>query len=504
MTPDDDARYEASLSRDPRFDGVFFLGVTSTGIYCRTVCPARKPSRKNSRFFDNAESAEAAGFRPCLRCRPELAPGHAPIDEPEQVAALLAHRIADGALDRGGGLEDLARRFGWSSRHLRRLVHDTFGVSPMTLVLTRRLLLAKQLLSGTSLPMGQIAFAAGFGSVRRFNDAFVSRYGMSPGRLRAAGRTGRGKGASCCPPTAGYPTPAEPLSTDMLTLRLGWRPPFAWHELIRFLGGRGLRGVEHADATSWRRTARAGNATGIIVVTNDEARRELRVAITPALAPALGTILARVRHLFDLHARPDLIAERLGRDPLIAPLIAEVPGLRIPGGYDGFEIALRAIVGQQVSVKGATAVAARLVTGFGEPFDSGDPSLTHLAPTAGRLAGVDPEQLSRAIGVPQARGRTIITLARAVSSGAISLEPGAPPAETIARLVALPGIGPWTANYIALRALRWPDAFLAGDLVLRREMGGVTERAALAMAERWRPWRGYAAIHIWRKVSAGG
>jgi AraC family transcriptional regulator of adaptative response / DNA-3-methyladenine glycosylase II len=487
MTTDPAGLYAALVARDARFDGVFYVGVTSTGIYCRPVCPARTPRAANCRFFDSAEAAERASFRPCLRCRPELAPGRAPVDDARRIASLVAHRIDEGLPDDAAGLEHIAQRFGYSSRQIRRIVQQELGVSPMELVMTRRLLLAKQLLTETALPITEVAFASGFASLRRFNDAFSSRYGMPPSRLRrAAGESS---------------APAARAPQETLTLQLAYRPPFDWEELLRFLGARTLRGVELATADAYARTARIGAHAGWLRVRHAPERRALMVELSHALAPALPALLGRLRHLFDLSARPDVVAAHLAGDPLLAPIVARAPGLRVPGAFDGFELALRAILGQQVSVKAATTLAGRVTQAFGDAITTPHAELDRVSPTPARLAAATVDELT-ALGLTGARARSILALAEEVASGRLRLEAGAPPERTMAQLVALPGIGAWTAHYVAMRALRWPDAFPKEDLVLRRRLGDVTAAAAEARSQAWRPWRSYATLHLWR-ASAG-
>lgn len=471
--------YTAYASRDPRFDGVFFIGVTSTGIYCRPVCPARTPKSSNCRFFESAEAAEKAHFRPCLRCRPELAPGLAPVDGAQRIAGMIVQRIDEGMLDGGGGLERIAEQFGWSSRQIRRILQQELGVSPIELLQTRRLLLAKQLLTDTALPVTDVAFASGFASLRRFNDAFSRRYGMPPTRLRKAA-TGV----------------VAPVSTTTLTLQLNYRPPFDWNGLLAFLGARALRGVERVDGDAYLRTVRLGAHTGWVRVRQAPKQRALLAEFPHALIPVLPVLLGRLRHLFDLSARPDVIAAQLRRDDLLSKAVKRRPGLRVPGAFDGFELAVRAILGQQVTVKAATTVAARLVHAFGEPTETPHDGLTHVTPSAARLAGASLDDIA-SLGIVRTRAESIIALARAVESGKLALEPGAAPGATMEPLLALPGIGAWTAQYIAMRALRWPDAFPKEDLIVRRRLGGVTPGRAAELSEAWRPWRSYATLYLW-------
>ena len=443
------------------------------------MCTAKTPKAANCRFFDSAEAAEKASFRPCLRCRPELAPGNAPVDDAHRIASLIAHRIDEGMLDDGGGLETIAARFGWSSRQIRRMLDRELGVSPIELVMTRRLLLAKQLLTETALPIIDVAYASGFASVRRFNDAFSKRYGMPPSRFRDA-----------------TDKAAVATTTESFTIQLAYRPPFDWSAMMSFLGARAMKGVESVEDDIYRRTIRLGKHTGWITVRHALPKRVLLVELTHSLTPALPALLGRLRHLFDLSARPDIIGAHLARDPLLAASVARNPGLRVPGAFDGFELVTRAILGQQISVKAATTLAGRFAGTFGEPIDTPHPGLTHLTPAPGRIRAANPEELT-ALGITGARARSIVALAEEIETGRLTLDAGASPGPTIERLTALPGIGPWTAHYIAMRALRWPDAFPKEDIAVRNALGGVTAAQAEAMSEAWRPWRSYATLHLW-------
>lgn len=484
MTHDPVALYNALTSRDPRFDGVFYVGVTSTGIYCRPVCTAKTPKALNCRFFSSAELAEKANFRPCLRCRPELAPGNAPVDDAHRIAGLIAHRIEEGMLDGGAGVEMIASQFGWSSRQIRRMVTSELGVSPMELILTRRLLLAKQLLTETSLPIIEVAYASGFSSLRRFNDAFGNRYGMPPSRFR--------KATDNAPPVK---TPS-----NSFTLQLAYRPPFDWAGMMRFLGARAMNGVESVEADEYLRTVQLGRHSGWIHVRPEARKHTLVVELTHSLTPALPALLGRLRNLFDLNARPDVIAAHLARDTLLADAVGRNPGLRVPGAFDGFELAARAILGQQITVKGATTLAGRFAEAFGEGIETPHRDLTRLSPSAQRIAAVKIEELCT-LGIVRTRARSIVALAEEVASGRLLLEPGAHPESTISQLVALPGIGPWTAQYVAMRALRSPDAFPKEDIAVRKALGDVTPIRADAMSQTWRPWRSYATLHLWGTMS---
>jgi AraC family transcriptional regulator of adaptative response / DNA-3-methyladenine glycosylase II len=474
--------YDALTARDARFDGVFFVGVTSTGVYCRPICRVKTPKAANCRFFATPEQAEQDGFRPCLRCRPELAPGSAPVDDAQRIAQLIVQRLEEGLLDEAAGLETIATQFELSSRQIRRIVQKELGVPPIQLLLTRRLLLAKQLLTDTAWPMTEVAFASGFASVRRFNDAFVSRYRMPPTQLRRKA-------------TAGAATVGDSQTS---ALELSYRPPFDWQGLVTFLSARALKGVEHVTDSCYARTVQLGSAKGWIRVTRSKDRDALLVEFTHTLTPVLPALLARVRGLFDLDARPDVIARRLRKDARLALAVRRNPGLRVPGAFDGFEMGVRAILGQQVTVRAATTVAGRFVEAFGEPVTTPMPELNRLSPSPARVARTKVADIARH-GIIASRAASILALAKAEASGQISLDGGVHhnPDAAIERLAALPGIGPWTAHYIAMRAMRWPDAFPKEDIAVRKNLGGVTAREAEDLSQSWRPWRSYAVMHIW-------
>jgi AraC family transcriptional regulator of adaptative response / DNA-3-methyladenine glycosylase II len=493
----DDARYDALLARDRRFDGVFFVGVSTTGIYSRPICPARTPGRAPSTFYETPAQAEAAGFRACFRCRPELAPGNADVDAVDQLVAAAAERFAEGALNEGT-VDDLAAELGVSARHLRRATEARLGVSPLALAQTRRLALAKQLLQDTVLPVTQIAFAAGFASVRRFNAAFAEAMGAPPSRLRRENVEPAADAAEAAP-AAG------------LVLRLDYRPPYAWEHTLRFLAARAIPGVEAVDvgAGAYRRVVREGAVVGTIEVRPVAGRPARALAGSPSLVPALMPFVARGRRPFDLDARPDLIARVLGRDPRLAPLVAARPGLRVPGAVDTFEAAVRAMLGQQISVAAATTLAGRFAASLGAPYGGGGGGdrLTHRFPTAREVAAAGPGAIAK-IGVPAARAAALHGLAVAIASGAVRLD-GARERELerfVAELTALPGIGPWTAHYLAMRALHLPDAFPAADLGVRKalvdrpgaELPPVRE--VERRAEAWRPFRAYAVLHLWTSL----
>lgn len=481
---DDKIAYNALTSHDPRFDGVFFVGVTSTGIYCRPICPAKTPKRENCRFFENAEAAEKASFRPCLRCRPELAPGNAPVDNAHRIAHLMVHRINEGLIDDGAGLEEIAAQFEISSRQLRRIVQRELGVSPIELMQTRRLLLAKQLLTETRLSVTEIAFASGFSSLRRFNDAFGSQYRMPPTRLRK----------KAAEHNAGI------SATDTSTLQLSYRAPYDWEGMLEFLNARTIKDVEFISDKSYLRTVRLGKHTGWIKVTHAPERRALVVEFTHSLTPVLPALLGRLRNLFDLAARPDLIAAHLMKDKMLKKGVMKNPGLRVPGAFDGFEMAIRAVLGQQVTVKAATTVAGRFAEAFGRKIETPFPELTRLTPLPEQVARAKADDVAR-LGVIRTRAKSIIALAQAFNSGSLQLDAGANPETAINQLVALPGIGQWTAHYIAMRALRWPDAFPKEDIAVRNNLGGVSAKQAEEMSQAWRPWRSYAVVHIWKHIA---
>jgi AraC family transcriptional regulator of adaptative response / DNA-3-methyladenine glycosylase II len=485
MTIDEDVCYRALIARDARFDGVFFVGVKTTGIYCRPVCTARTPGRRSCRFFASAALAEHAGFRPCLRCRPELAPGRAAVDAVRTTAWAAAARIEAGALNNGGSLDDLAASLGLSSRQLRRAVRKELGVSPIELAQTNRLLLAKRLIAETQLPMVQVALAAGFESVRRFNALFQSHYRLSPSALRRSS--------------------SRSLGTDCLRLTLAYRPPLDWNAMLRFLAARAIPGVECVTGAAYHRTVGIGEHRGWLSVWHLADRHLLAVDLATTLAPALPSILVRLRNLFDLDARPDIIAAHLALEPMLAPSVKRYPGLRVPGAFDSFELGMRAVLGQQVSVQAASTLAGRFAERFGEAIETPLTCLTRISPTAKSVAAARSSELAR-LGLPGARAESLQNLARAVAHGQLELDSGIDTAAVIARLIELPGIGLWTAQYIAMRALRWPDAFPSSDLGLLKAARLKSAKALERTAQRWRPWRGYAAMHLWESltISANG
>ncbi|MBT2224547.1 DNA-3-methyladenine glycosylase 2 family protein [Nonomuraea sp. NEAU-A123] len=471
---DFDSCYRAVSARDARFDGRFYTAVTSTRIYCRPICPARTPASRNVRFYRHAASAEAAGFRPCKRCRPELSPGDPGWDLRGDLIGRALRLIDDGDADEQG-VAGLARRLHITERHLHRLFVAELGVGPLAVARTKRLLLAKQLLTETRLPVTEVAFAAGFGSVRQFNATMRETYGFTPSELRA---TAGGLSASAPPAVEVVAGPAT------LRLRLHRREPYDIEGVFSFLASRAIPGLEVASLTSYSRAVPGGTIT----LTPESGHIALDVAV--ADTRQLARIVARCRRLLDLDADPDAIATALAETSL-SRLVESRPGLRVPGAFDGFELAVRAVVGQQISVAGARTMLGRIVERAGRPVEGPVPGLTHLFPSAAELLAADLSEL----GLTNRRVSTLKELAIAVSEGRIDLDGGQDPAEAVAELLDVPGIGPWTASYVALRALRDPDAWPIGDLVLNKRMAclGIPEDHI----ERWRPWRAYAALHLW-------
>jgi AraC family transcriptional regulator of adaptative response / DNA-3-methyladenine glycosylase II len=465
-----DCCYQAMLTRDPRFDGVFFVGVATTHIYCRTVCRAKLPQKKNCTFYASAAAAEQAGFRPCLLCRPELAPGNAPIDATGRLAAAVARRIEDGTFP-AQRFGHLAQELGVSERHLRRVVQQAFGVTPIELLQTHRLLLAKRLLTDTALPMTDVAYASGFSSLRRFNALFQERYRLNPSQFRKV----------------------KAVAPQHLICELTYRPPLDWPALLSYLAERAVTGVEQVVGDHYLRTVGLGPHQGWLMVEPVATSHTLRVTLSLSLVQVLPSVLARVKALFDLAAEPQQIAAHLGN------LAQHHPGLRVPGAFDGFEIAMRTILGQQISVKAATTLMGRLVRQFGELLALPVDNLTHLTPTAECIAQAEVAEIA-ALGIIGARAQSIQALAQAVSEGRISLSPDRSVDLTVAQLQKLPGIGPWTAHYIAMRVLGDPDVFLPTDLGIQKALGETNPKQILAEAAQWRPWRSYATLHLWQSL----
>jgi AraC family transcriptional regulator, regulatory protein of adaptative response / DNA-3-methyladenine glycosylase II len=474
MQLDQRACDRARRSRDARFDGRFFIAVTTTRVYCRPICPARAPNDAHVRYFPTAAAAEAAGFRPCLRCRPEASPGTPAWFGTSSVVSRGLRLIGDGALDHDG-VDQLADRLGVTSRHLRRLFLQHLGATPIDVALTRRVHFAKKLLDETSLSFNDVAFASGFGSIRRFNGQIRRTYKRTPTELRRLARQSAGTDREC------------------YRFRLAYRPPYDWDAMLAFLRARATPGVEFVDGSCYRRTITIEGTHGTIDVSRLERGTALGVDVRFPDPRALLSIVERVRRVFDLGADPAVIGEHLRTDPLLRGPLLRHPGIRTPGAWEGFELAVRAILGQQISVRAATTIAGRIASMCGSAVAGGE-GLERLFPTPAQLAVAE---LERA-GVMPARAETIRSLARAVMNGTIRLDARADARAAVAALSALPGIGAWTAEYIAMRALGEPDAFPTGDLVLRRAAGDLSARALDRRSEAWRPWRAYAVMLLWQ------
>jgi AraC family transcriptional regulator of adaptative response / DNA-3-methyladenine glycosylase II len=479
MDLDHDACYRVISARDARFDGRLFTAVKTTGIYCRPICPARTPRSENVIFYASAAAAQEAGFRPCLRCRPETAPDLGAWRGTSNTVSRALALIELGALD-AAAIEDLADRVGVGERQLRRLFQQHLGASPIAVAQTRRVLLAKQLIHETTLPMTEIALAAGFGSLRRFNETFLDLFRRPPTALRRASGV--------------QPSVA---AQGEVTLLLRYRPPYDWPAMLNFLRVRAIAGIECVEGEVYRRSIAMDGLQGTITVQPGDGNA-LRAKVQFPKLSALPNIIARLRRVFDLAADPDAIGHQLAKDPALAPLVAARPGLRVPGAWDGFELAVRAVLGQQITVPAAIRLAGKLVAGYGEPLKIADPPLTHVFPQPGVLAKADLSTL----GMPGSRARTLSSVAAAVAADPQLFAAGRSLDEAVAQLRALPGIGEWTAQYIAMRQLREPDAFPAADVGLMRAMAdskGLRPSASelLNHAEKWRPWRAYAAQHLW-------
>lgn len=573
--------YQALLARDRRFDGWFYIGVTSTGIYCRPVCAVRTPQERNCQFFNSQAAAEKAGFRPCLRCRPELAPGLGVLDVSKRLAHAAAQLIDDGFLATAD-LTALAERVGVSERHLRRIFLAEFSVTPVEYAQTQRLLLAKRLLTDTRMELGEVAFASGFGSVRRFNALFQSRYRLAPGRFRkdvdtsagaasrAASSNGRGDksgkgpkgdrgGASDVGDSGGKFDLSgksekrrkidkgggrhSTLPEDTIRFELAYRPPYAWDAVLGFLAHRRIDGVEMIADGAYSRVVSfdspTGPCTGRVQIHDLPARNAIEIIVDTSLASVVPAVLGAMRRVFDLNCRPDLV------DPVLGDIAADLPGMRVPGAVDGFEIAVRAIIGQQISVPHARTILAKFAVAFGRRLDreidagndtdgvgakavaeatSERPSeggaslststsasrprssvtstsslpLAYAFPTAASFAEAGAEHLRDVGNLTRARAQTLYSLAVEVASGRLRLAPLEPLEATLDGLLAIKGIGEWTAQYVAMRALSWPNAFPGGDLILRRQLGVETAKEANALAAQWAPWRAYATVHLWR------
>ncbi len=479
---DEETWYRAVLARDGRFDGHVFTAVLTTGIYCRPSCPSRTPLQQNVRFYPSAAAAVAAGFRACRRCRPDALPGSRDWDHRGDLVARALRLVAAGEVDEHG-VAGLAGRLSVSQRHLHRSLVAEVGVGPLALARTRRAQTARLLIDQTTLPMTEIAFAAGFASVRQFNDVMRAEFGCAPSELR------RGTAAVH---EAGQGAGQMDGGTGGLVLRLVHREPYGAPELFGFLAARAVAGVEEVDGDGLRRVVATRHGAAVVSLQPGTGHVTARLRL-PDLSD-LGTLVAALRRLLDLDADPASVDAVLGADQALAPLVAARPGLRVPGAVDGFELAVRAVVGQQVSVAGARTLAGRLVEEFGEPLEEPDGALRSAFPTPSALAGAD--LVGPALGLTGARVRALRALAVEVAEGRLVLDPGGDRDEARVRLTALPGVGAWTAEYIAMRALADPDAWPGTDLVLRRRLA-----ARGGDPERWRPWRAYGALHLWNDMT---
>ncbi len=512
---DDERRYQAAVSKDARFDGVFFIAVTSTGIYCRPSCPAITPKRANMRFYRSAAAAQDAGFRACKRCRPDASPGSPEWNVRADVVGRAMRLISDGVVDREG-VEGLATRLGYEQRQVRRLITAELGAGPLAIARAQRAQTARILTETTALPLSEVAFAAGFASIRQFNATVREVFAVTPTQLREA----RGKRVlSSSRRLIPLPGP-DPSAPGLIRLRLAYRSPIDLDRMLGFLAARAIPGVETIEDGRYRRTIALPNGTGIISLGP-------LVPAAPHARPGSGSVecelqledlrdltaaVQRCRRLLDLDCDPDTVTDYLSADPVLGPLARACPGRRSPGHVDGSELALRAVLGQQVSVAAARRLGARLVTAYGKPLERPDGTLTHCFPAAETLAAADPA----ALPMPRSRGRALTGLATALASGALSLDPGAERDRAGAILLALPGIGPWTTSYIRMRALSDPDAFLPTDvgvLEALTRLGALpttaeaparsgadrarAARIAAGLAAQWRPWRSYAVHHLW-------
>jgi AraC family transcriptional regulator, regulatory protein of adaptative response / DNA-3-methyladenine glycosylase II len=487
MQLDHDACYRAISTRDARFDGRIFIAVRTTGIYCRPICPARTPKRENVSFYPTASAAQQAGFRPCLRCRPESSPDLAVWRGTANTVSRALALIAEGGLD-GEAVDALAERLGVGERHLRRLFRQHLGATPIAVAQTRRVLFAKQLIAETTMPMAEVALASGFSSIRRFNATFRTLFQRPPRELR------RSCAADC-----------ERTAAEGITLILPYALPYDWEAMIGFLAARAIPGIEVADGNQrYRRSIALDHAQGVISIERDDRERGLQATIRFPRIASLAAIVSRVRRVFDLGADPQAIGQDLSRDPTLAPLIARRPGLRVPGAWDGFETAVRAVLGQQITVAAGLKLAAKLVSVCGDPLDpSWANGLTHTFPTPIKIMAADLQSL----GMPAARMQTLSALAAAAAAEPGLFRTSQALQAAVARLRLLRGIGEWTAQYIAMRTLREPDAFPASDIGLMRALTPVEGRRpsaieVLARAEAWRPWRAYAAQHLWTADAA--
>jgi AraC family transcriptional regulator of adaptative response / DNA-3-methyladenine glycosylase II len=511
---DDERRYQAAVSKDARFDGVFFIAVTSTGIYCRPSCPAITPKRANMRFYRSAAAAQDAGFRACKRCRPDASPGSPEWNVRADVVGRAMRLISDGVVDREG-IDGLAARLGYEQRQVRRLITAELGAGPLAIARAQRAQTARILTETTALPLSEVAFAAGFASIRQFNATVREVFAVTPTQLREA----RGKGVLSTRRL--IPSPgSDPSAPGLIRLRLAYRSPIDLDRMLGFLAARAIPGVETVEGDRYRRTIALPNGAGIISLGplvphgrtgSGSVECELQLEDLRDLTAAVQ----RCRRLLDLDCDPDTVTDYLATDPVLGPLARACPGRRSPGHVDGGELALRAVLGQQVSVAAARRLGERLVADYGKPLERPDGTLTHFFPTAETLAAADPA----ALPMPRSRARALTGLATALASGELSLDPGAERDRAEAILLALPGIGPWTASYIRMRALSDPDAFLPSDVGVLDALTRLADRPAPAeprararvdrtqaariaaeLGGKWRPWRSYAVHHLWASL----
>ncbi|MDR1131731.1 MAG: helix-turn-helix domain-containing protein [Oscillospiraceae bacterium] len=485
MLENKDALYAALTAKDARFDGRFFVGVSSTGIYCRPVCKAKQPKLDNCTFYETAAEAEQSGYRPCLLCRPELAPGKAITDASANLA-LRAARMLEDKCGSDARVDEIAAQLGYTDRHMRRVFMDEYHVTPIQFLQTCRLLLAKNLLTGTALSVLDVAMAAGFGSLRRFNDLFKEHYKLTPTDLRKR-------------------VPRE-RDTGGVTVALGYRPPYLWDALLGFFAGRAIVGVESVSDGEYCRTARFTTAEGKSVegwlrVRNNSDKDRLSVTVSESLLPVLPQVLSRVKRQFDLHCDPNAVYETLSSMNDITPDLCVI-GTRLPGCFNAFEMAVRAVLGQQITVKAAGTLAARIADALGTPLETGIPGLTRTFPSPNDVLalGDDIENHFGELGVTSARSRAIRELARVFGDGMIDFDYPANPEDEIKKLTELRGIGAWTANYIAMRAMGCTDVFLETDYGVKKALAPHTPKEMLQLAENWRPWRSYATVNLWNSL----
>lgn len=481
ILPDKKACYAIFKAHDARFDGKMFVGVASTGIYCRPVCRVKTPKPENCTYYLSAAAAQAAGFRPCLKCRPELAPGLSPADASQRLGKKAALIMEEDFLS-DINIAGLAHKLGITGRHLGRIFISQFGVPPVQYLQTQKLLLAKQLLTDTNISVADAALTSGFGSVRRFNALFKSIYNFTPTQLR------------------GKKTAAA--ATSGITLRLGYRPPYAWDKILAFLKTRAIVGIEAVEGNIYRRTAaiKSGDKYiyGWLSVTNEPKKNLLIVTLSSSLLPVLPKVLMRIKSLFDLDCEPMEIFEKLSVMNKISKGLC-VAGLRLPGAFDPFETAVYAVLGQQITLKAAKTLASRVAQKLGEKNDTPFKDLTHSFPSPDKICGlkVPVENVLGPMGIIKTRAKTIFALAQALSDNTINFSKYADIYEETEKLLKLPGIGPWTANYIAMRSYGWPDAFPHTDYGVKKALGSMTEKEILKLAENWRPWRSYAVMNLW-------